>query len=62
MNKIKSRKLIGAVILFIFAVVSLICGKTTEFMQLSSFLLILYGLFVGGNIGKEIVGKMKDKK
>jgi len=56
--KFLSRKLIVLLLLFIFATTFMALGiGDTTFSGWSQFALVLYGLYIGGNVGSQLISK-----
>ena len=53
----KSRKLWGGVILITLALLAVIFGKAEEFMEVSTFITMVFGMYVIGNVGEHLSKK-----
>jgi len=53
----KSRKLWGAIILIAIALATVFLDRTTQFMEVSPFIMQVFGLYVIGNVGSKFTKK-----
>ena len=53
----KSRKFLGAIILIAIALATVFLDKTAQFMQVSPFIMQVFGLYVIGNVGAKFTKK-----